>query len=196
METLLTSVSNFGKELSKCVRCCLQTRIKYCWVFCSGKFTFPITQAVHWALRRIALDLHTAEMIRHHLIVSCVAMFSCLSAVQSRFEDRLSVYWSDVGVENVDMQQQHNTNVSRWAPPDFLRRLFVFSAVFCANWGVTPSGLTFRGTDDAVDPWKRPWALSPPAAAGETVTGMPNELNAVKSLNSFSTPRLSLSLSL
>ncbi len=42
----LTSVSNFGKELSKCVRCCLRTRTKYSWVFCSGKCTFPITQAV------------------------------------------------------------------------------------------------------------------------------------------------------
>lgn len=107
--------------------------------------------------------------------------------------------WGEIGLllKWLGYMQQHNVKVSQWAPPDFLRQLFVLSAVFCANWGVKPSSLTFRGTDAAVDPWKRPWALSPPAAAGKPVTGMSNELNTAKSLNSFfSTPRLSLSLCL
>lgn len=170
--------------------CHLQTRrnrLKYSSVFCSKKDR-------EWDL---CAELPSTSVQQGWFVIIWLSFalqcFSCFSAVQSRFEDRFGIYRSDVGVEKWD-SQLHNLNLSRLAPLDFLRRLFVLSAVFCANWRVKPSSFTFRGTDDAVDPWKRPWAPSPPAAAGETVTGMSNELNTMKSLHSFiSTPRLSLS---
>lgn len=167
-ETLLTIVSALGKHWENVCSVVLRPdqtdrSIPECFV---EESTFPVQSCRRPPYSRV--DLSSSDC---QLSGNVFPVFLPLRA-------GLRTDWASTEVMLGEKNGIDNNKI--WTSPDFARLLFVLSAVFCANWRVKPSGLTFRGTDDLLI------RGNDPAAAGQTVTGMSDEWNAVKSSHSSS----------